>query len=133
MNPAIEPVASFLQAYAEVAKAKDADTFVGLYAPESLVFDAWDQTEYRGLDAWAGMIRGWFGSLGDESVEVRCEDVQATVGQVVAFASTMVNYEGISAEGKKLRSMTNRLTVGFRKTVNRWDVLHASGQMVFGA
>ena len=43
-----------------------------IYADDVHVFDAWNQWQYSGLEAWRAMAAGWFGSLGDdETVEVR--------------------------------------------------------------
>ncbi|MFF5792624.1 YybH family protein [Paeniglutamicibacter sp. NPDC012692] len=142
MSVAAEPVEAFLDSYAAAVWDKDVEGFMRLYADEVVVFDAWDQSEYRGRDAWAPVVGRWFSSLNDEKVEVAFSDVQATNGSDVAFASALVTYAGISLKGKKLRSVTNRFTVALHRSRGRWEVAHehsslpvdgATGKAVFGS
>ena len=142
MSVVVEPVDAFLDSYAAAVWDKDVDGFMRLYADEVVVFDAWDQSEYRGRDAWAPVVGRWFSSLNDEKVEVAFSDVQATNGSDVAFASALVTYAGISPKGKKLRSVTNRFTVALHRSTGRWEVAHehsslpvdgATGKAVFGS
>jgi len=48
----------------------------------------------------------------------------STVGAEVAFGSAAVSFSGISADGTRLRSMTNRLTMGLEKTAGVWKITH---------
>ncbi|MFJ6415231.1 YybH family protein [Paeniglutamicibacter sp. NPDC091659] len=142
MSVAMEPVDSFLASYAAAVWGRDLDGFMRLYADEVVVFDAWDQTEYRGREAWAPVVGQWFSSLNDEKVEVAFNDVQAMNGSDLAFVSALVTYSGISPEGKRLRSVTNRFTVALHRSKGRWSVAHEhsslpvdaeTGKAVFGS
>ena len=124
MNNVTDPVSDLLAAYAAAVHAKDADAFASLYADDVHVFDAWAQWQYTGIDAWRGMAAGWFGSLGDETVEVEFTDVRSVIGENVAFGHASVTFSAISANGERHRSMTNRFTVALERQYGRWSVVH---------
>ncbi|WP_181149917.1 nuclear transport factor 2 family protein [Arthrobacter sp. MYb227] len=119
-----QPVEAFMASYVAAVGAKDIEAFVKLYAPEVRVFDAWSQQEYRGQDAWRAMVTHWFGSLGDEKVEVYFVEVFSTVGEELAFGAALARFTALDAHGTALRSLTNRFTVVLSKNGARWEVIH---------
>ena len=142
MSVVADPVGGFLQAYAAAAWDRDTERFLRLYADDVVVFDAWDKDEYRGLGQWTPVVEQWFSSLGDERVEVSFNDVRGVDGGDAAFASARVTYAGISPEGKRLRSVTNRFTVALKLSQGRWEAAHEhsslpvdaeTGKAVFGS
>lgn len=70
------------------------------------------------------MAAGWFGSLGDERVEVEFHDVRSSIGEDIAFGHAAVTFAGVSAQGERLRSMTNRLTLNLVKKEGLWKIVH---------
>ncbi|MEP7060917.1 MAG: nuclear transport factor 2 family protein [Betaproteobacteria bacterium] len=46
------------------------------------------------------------------------------IGADVAVAHAFVTYKGVSAEGKALRAMDNRLTWVFRRAGDDWKIVH---------
>jgi ketosteroid isomerase-like protein len=118
------PVTQTMDAYAAAVNAKDVDAFVRIYDDNIHVFDTWAQWEYLGIKAWREMAERWFGSLGDERVEVEFTDVRSVVGNELPFGYAAVTFAAISAEGKHLRAMTNQLTVGLEKRDGVWSVVH---------
>ena len=124
MNHATDPISDALAAYAAAVQAKNVDAFTALYADGVQVFDAWGQWQYSGIDAWRGMAAGWFGSLGEETVEVEFANVRSVAGADVAFGHADVTFTGISATGERRRSITNRLTVGLEWQYGRWSIVH---------
>jgi len=70
------------------------------------------------------MAAGWFNSLGEERVEVGFDRVSSSVGDEVAFGSAAVTFSGISADGTRLRSITNRVTMGLEKRAGVWKIAH---------
>lgn len=52
---------------------------LALLAPDAHVFDLGGTWAHEGRDAGRRAIDGWFGSLGDERVEVELADTRATV------------------------------------------------------
>jgi ketosteroid isomerase-like protein len=85
---------------------------------------SWGQWQYDGIDAWRRMAAGWFRSLGEERVEVGFNGVSSSVGDEVAFGSAAVTFSAISADGIRLRSMTNRVTMGLAKKAGVWKIAH---------
>jgi len=118
------PVTQALAAYAAAVHAKDVEAFTALYADDVHVFDSWGQWQYSGIGEWREMAAGWFGSLGDERVEVEFRDVRSSVGEDVAFGHAAVTFAGVSARGERLRSMTNRLTLSLVKREGVWKIVH---------
>ena len=124
MNQASDPVVHALAQYKAAAYAKDVDAFVSLYTDDVHVFDMWNQWEMRGIDAWRGMAQGWFGSLGTERVVVSFSDITSSVNADMALGHATVTYTAVSAEGKELRSLDNRLTVALRRAGDQWKIFH---------
>jgi uncharacterized protein (TIGR02246 family) len=119
-----DPVSAALASYAAAAYAKDADAFASIYTDDVHVFDMWNQWEMRGLDAWRGMAKGWFGSLGDERVVVSFRDIVSRVGTELALGHATVTYTAQSADGKVLRSLDNRMTIAMRREGRSWKIFH---------
>jgi ketosteroid isomerase-like protein len=119
-----DPVSVALASYAASALAKDADAFVSIYTEDLHVFDMWNQWELRGIDAWRKMAQGWFDSLGEERVVVTFADVTSTVGADLALGHATVTYTAMSAEGKELRSLDNRMTIAMRRAGVSWKIFH---------
>ena len=117
-------IEGLLDAYRTAVKAKDVEGFAALYAPDVRAFDMWARWSYDGIDQWREMARGWFASLDDESVDVAFEDVQIVAGEDLALLSATVTFSGISAAGRRVRVMQNRLTWGLRASGGRWQVVH---------
>jgi ketosteroid isomerase-like protein len=84
----------------------------------------WGTWSYNGLEAWRGMVADWFGTLGTERVAVGLADVRTIVSQGVAVAYALVTYTGISAEGRELRAMHNRLTWALEQKRGTWKIVH---------
>jgi uncharacterized protein (TIGR02246 family) len=118
------PVDQTLAAYAAAVNSKDVDAFAALYDDDVQVFDSWGQWQYSGIGEWRAMAADWFGSLGDETVEVGFADLRSVLGDDVAFGHAAVTFTGISATGERQRSMTNRLSIGLRRTHGEWKVVH---------
>lgn len=134
------PVGDALAAYAAAVNAKDVQAFAAIYDDDVHIFDSWGRWQYAGIDEWRAMAAGWFGSLGDETVEVAFADLRSVVGDDVAFGYAAVTFTGISATGERLRAMTNRLSIGLQKKDGVWKVVHehtslpidlASGSAIF--
>ncbi|MFM8426008.1 MAG: YybH family protein, partial [Chloroflexota bacterium] len=66
----------------------------------------------------------WFGSLGNELVKVEFNDLEITVTKEMAIAHMIVTFRGLSAEGKELRSMQNRMTCVLKNVNDAWKIIH---------
>jgi ketosteroid isomerase-like protein len=124
MKEDIEQITDFFSLYKDFAWKKDSEGMINLYDENVVVFDMWNKGHYSDLTEWSGVIKQWLGSLKDESVNVIFEMIKIQAGENVGFASSRITYQAISTENKILRSMTNRITLGFVKKENVWKVVH---------
>ena len=125
MDERTKPIMRVLDAYKAAVFAKDVDAFVALYDQDVCVFDMWGEWSYNGIEAWRGTVAAWFGSLGTERVAVDVDGVHTIVARAdVAVAHAFVTYKGVSAEGKELRAMHNRLTWALNQKGGAWRIVH---------
>jgi len=114
-----------LERYAAAVRAKDVDSFVGLYADDVRTFDLWSVWSYDGKAAFREMVAEWFGSLGSDVVAVEFDEVRSEAGEDVAAVTAFTTFRGLSPEGEELRSMNNRLTWVLRKDGDgAWKIVH---------
>jgi ketosteroid isomerase-like protein len=113
-----------LDTYKSAVLAKNVKTFMHLYDPEVRVFDAWGTWSYEGAKAWQVAIEGWFSSLGEESVRVTFEEVKIVGEQGFASMSAIVTYAAISAQGRELRAMQNRISWMLKTRGHDMRVIH---------
>jgi ketosteroid isomerase-like protein len=118
------PIDQVLAGYRAAVGAKDVDAFVALYDDEVEVFDTWGVWSHKGSVAWRAVATDWFGSLGDETVEVEFQEVSTTAGDEVAGLNAFIVYKGISTAGEVLRSMSNRFTWVLKKSGSHWKIVH---------
>jgi ketosteroid isomerase-like protein len=70
------------------------------------------------------MVAGWFGTLGAERVAVDFDAVRVVLAQDLASVHAFVTYAGVSAEGRELRAMHNRLTWVLNQKSGAWKIVH---------
>jgi ketosteroid isomerase-like protein len=124
MKKNMEQVADFFSLYKDSAWNKDSESMILLYDERVTVFDMWNKAHYSGLAEWSKTIKQWLGSLKDERVNVIFEMTDIQNGENVSFASSIIQYEAISIDHKIIRSMRNRITLGFTKSEGLWKVKH---------
>ena len=118
-------IEAILDRYRTAVYAKDVDAFIGLYADDARVFDLWGHWLYRGSAEWRKPAEEWFTSLGTDRSSPEFHDVQIEVGDRVAAVHAFITYRGLSAEGKELRSMDNRISWVLRKNSDgAWKIIH---------
>ncbi|HEY7726928.1 MAG TPA: nuclear transport factor 2 family protein [Candidatus Eisenbacteria bacterium] len=117
-------ILAMFAAYRAAVFAKDVEAFAALYDSGVRVFDMWGEWSYDGLPAWRGMAAQWFGSLGAERVVVEFADARTAAEGDLAVADAFVTYRRVTAEGKELRGMRNRITWALRRSGDRWKVVH---------
>ena len=110
MSDIEKQVQRVLETYKSAVLAKNAETFMHLYAPDVRVFDMWGTWSYDGAPAWRVAVEGWFSSLASETCRVTFNDVQIVSESGMAALNAIVTYAGFSAEGQELRSMQNRIS-----------------------
>jgi uncharacterized protein (TIGR02246 family) len=119
MREQSDPFVKVIDSYREAVLAKDADAFVALYSDDVHVFDTWGKWSLRGVQSWRNMATEWFSSLGSDRVIVSVSDVESTSSNELAFGHAILTYTAVSAEGQKLRSLSNRITLALKRTGQR--------------
>ncbi len=117
-------IEDFFKIYQRSAWDKDASAMINLYDEHALIFDMWDQDYISNSSEWSKIIIDWLGSLGEEKVKVEFEMVKIHQSGDVGFASALIQFQAISSEGAVLRSMKNRISLGFSKFEDGWKVIH---------
>ncbi|HET7466482.1 MAG TPA: SgcJ/EcaC family oxidoreductase [Candidatus Dormibacteraeota bacterium] len=118
-------IEEMLDRYRTAVHDKDVESFLSLYDDEVTVFDMWGRWAYRGLADWRAMATEWFGSLGADLSSPEFHDVRITAGDGVAAAHAFLTYRGLSADGKELRAMDNRITWVLRRNHDgEWKIIH---------
>lgn len=119
------PVTELLDRYRAAVQGKDVEAFVAVYDDNVRVFDMWARWAYTGLDEWRQMAEDWFGSIGDDRVEVEFQEVRSLASADIAVVHAFVTFRGLSPTGEELRAMDNRLTWTLRTTdEGAWKVIH---------
>jgi uncharacterized protein (TIGR02246 family) len=103
---------------------KDVEGFLAIYDEDAIVFDLWGERHYQGRAAWRQSVAAWFGSLGDERVQVIFLRLACTIESDLAFWLGNVNFAALSPSGEILRSMRNRLTWQLRRRDDAWSIVH---------
>ena len=125
MNDTEQQVRRALDTYQSAVLARNADTFMHLYAQDVRVFDAWGIWSYEGAAAWRVAVEGWFASLGaGETCRVTFQEVQITGEANLAALSAIVTYAGYSAAGQELRSMQNRISWVLKRSGHVLRIVH---------
>jgi ketosteroid isomerase-like protein len=119
-----DPFPRLLALYQSAVLAKDTEAFLALYEPDLHVFDMWGIWSLRGIGSWRAMADDWFSSLGTEKVVVTADEVESTTAGELAIGHAILTFTAISAEGERVRSLTNRLTMGLRLVGGSWKVFH---------
>lgn len=124
MSEESDPFLHILGSYKAAVLAKDVNAFAALYDDDVHIFDMWGAWSFRGIDAWRTMVADWFSSLGTEHVIVNADAVRTTLSGDLAIGHAILTYTAMSADGVKLRSLSNRITMGLRRVGVSWKVFH---------
>lgn len=117
-------IEEFFNIYKTAAWNKDTKAMIDLYDKQATIFDMWDQGYVNDASEWAKSIEGWLSSLGEEKVKVEFEMIKIHQSGNTGFASALIRFQAISSEGKVIRGMKNRITLGFSKFDDGWKVIH---------
>ena len=124
MQNNLENIADFFPRYKKAAWEKNVSDMISLYDDEVLIFDMWGKGFVGGIAEWSKVINDWLTSLKEEKVNVIFEMIQIQESELIAFASALIQFQAISVDGKIMRSMKNRISIGFVKKNGFWKVKH---------
>ena len=120
----MKKIQDYFTIYKLSAWEKDTESMIGLYDDNVVIFDMWKQGYQTGLTEWSIVIKDWLDSLGQENVNVIFEMIEIHEGQNVGFGSALITFQAISIGNTIIRSMKNRITLGFIKENDLWKVIH---------
>jgi uncharacterized protein (TIGR02246 family) len=115
---------SLLATYKTAIFEKDLPAFCSIFDEEVRIFDMWQQWTYQGLPAWREMAEGWFSSLGANRDVVTFDDIRIQGDGELAVATAFVRFTAVSAEGKELRYLEERLTWVAKRKEGTWKIIH---------
>jgi uncharacterized protein (TIGR02246 family) len=115
---------SLLATYKTAIFEKDLPAFCSIFDEEVRIFDMWQQWTYEGLPAWREMAEGWFSSLGANRDVVTFDDIRIQGDGELAVATAFVRFTAVSAEGKELRYLEERLTWVAKRKEGTWKIIH---------
>jgi ketosteroid isomerase-like protein len=124
VNATLDPFLPVLDRYAAAVRAKDVAAYMALYDDDVRVFDLWADWSLHGIKAWRDLTVDWFASLGSEYVVVSAADTNASASGDLAIGHAFLTYSAFSAEGQRLRWLSNRITVGLRRSGEAWKIIH---------
>ena len=125
MDKEMKYPAEFFGRYGNAAWERDVISMSNLYHDNVMIFDMWgDKGSSVGLRDWSEILADWLTSLNDEKVRVSFDNIEIEKGDAIAFATALIQYQAVSVDGRILRSMRNRITLGFLKTNETWKVKH---------
>lgn len=117
-------IQDYFTIYKQSAWEKNTESMIGLYDDNVVIFDMWEKGHQTGLTEWSLAIKDWLGSLGEEKVNVIFEMIEIHEGDTVGFGSAIITFQAISISNIIIRSMKNRITLGFIKNNDTWKVVH---------
>jgi uncharacterized protein (TIGR02246 family) len=117
-------ILELMEAYKTTIFAKDAEGFVALFDPDVRSFDLWAAWSYDGIDPWRKMVGEWFGALNADRDAVSFDEIKMIVSGDLAVVTGFVRFAAVTAEGKELRSMEERLTLALVKKHGGWKIAH---------
>jgi len=120
----MKEIESLFDTYKNAIFEKDLEAFCSIFDEKVRIFDMWQQWTYEGLSAWREMAKGWFSSLGTNRDVVTFDGIQIQTDGELAVATAFVRFTAVSAEGKELRYLEDRLTWVARKKEGTWKIVH---------
>jgi uncharacterized protein (TIGR02246 family) len=119
MTNAEQDIRKVYDQYVAAIKAQDKDAMMSLYASDAHVFDAMDDWQYGGSDAWLTNVQHWF-SHGGMSQDVAIDNMVITVSGDLAVARMDVHFS--ASTETETHGMWNRMTSALRKTNGSWVI-----------
>jgi ketosteroid isomerase-like protein len=120
----VDDIQSLFTTYKTAIFQKDLTAFCSIFDEKVRIFDMWQQWTYEDLPAWREMAKSWFSSLGPDRDVVTFADIQIQAHGELALATAFVRFTAVSAEGKELRYLEDRLTWVAKRKQGTWKIIH---------
>jgi ketosteroid isomerase-like protein len=108
--------------WAKAVRTRNLDGILANHSPEMLMFDVPPPVQSKGIEAYK---KTWdlFFSWSQDSGVYDITEMNITAGNDVAFVTALMRCAGTEANGNKTE-LEFRLTIGLRKIVGQWTVMH---------
>ena len=114
-------IRELVERWANAVRDKDVDGILSNHSTDMLMFDVPPPVEAKGIDAYRTTWDSFF-SWCDDPVVFEITDMHIVAGADVAFVAALMRCAGVE-NGKRIE-LEFRLTIGLRKTRDRWMVVH---------
>lgn len=115
-------IRELIERWAQAVRAKDYPTILADHADDLLMFDVPPPMESRGLDAYRATWDLFFGAA-PEPVAFDIQRLDVVAGGDTAYAVALMRCAEWAADGERI-PLDFRLTLGLRKSDDRWIIHH---------
>ena len=110
-----------LDQWTKALHAKNLDTLMALYAPDTITFDLMPPSQVD-ADRYRKNFERWFGSISGP-INYELHNLRITASDKVAFCHSVSHVTATRTNGEKADYWV-RVTVGFEKRNGQWLVIH---------
>ena len=115
-------IRKLVEEWASSVRRKDVSGILRDHSPGIVMFDVPPPLQSKGLESYRKTWETFF-SWSDDPVTFDIREMTVTAGPEVAFVTALMRCAGTEATGVHIE-LDFRLTIGLRKTENRWLVTH---------
>jgi len=115
-------IRQLIDGWAGAIRDKNIEAAVSQYAHDILLYDLAPPLVHRGVDLYKNELAEWFATF-QGAVGFEVHDLSITVGDVVAFATSLNHITGKRTSGEQ-SDIWVRATIGFAKKDGGWRVTH---------
>lgn len=115
-------IRDLVENWAKAVRTKNLNGILAYHSPEILMFDVPPPIQSKGIEAYK---QTWdlFFSWSQDSGVFDITDMNITAGNDVAFVTALMRCAGAEESGER-NELDFRLTIGLRKIVGQWIVMH---------
>lgn len=115
-------IRELLEKWTRTLHAKDLDTLMALYAPDTVTFDLMPPSQVQGAERYRKNFEKWFAAM-PGPIDYEIHDLRVTTSDDVAFCHSLSHVRGTRANGEKADYWV-RVTVGLQKRNGEWLAMH---------
>jgi uncharacterized protein (TIGR02246 family) len=118
-----------LDALAQALRAKDIETLMAHYAPDTVTFDLRPPLRVKGADAYRRNFEAWFASV-QGPIDYSMRDLHITTRDDIAFCHYLGHVRSTKKTGAKSEYWV-RVTSGLQRMNGQWMIVHEHISMPF--